>query len=178
MPTSCTDNGSSVAILSAFKNKPFEINDFIPTSATTCPKPIGAFAAHGFLNGTGPPGGCTEDIVHRFYSEQYQINGGQPEPLRDRQRCFGSDDGLLRHQEAADLSPISMSRGAPNYVIADSFFQGAFGGSFLNHQFLVAAAAPQFVGAFNDGSANDLHSMVDANGMPTSTPLYTPASPR
>ena len=33
-------------------------------------------------------------------------------------------------------------KGAPNYVIADHFFQAAFGGSFLNHQYLIAAAAP------------------------------------
>ncbi len=30
--------------------------------------------------------------------------------------------------------------GAPSYVIADNFFQGGFGGSFLNHQVLVAGA--------------------------------------
>ena len=29
-----------------------------------------------------------------------------------------------------------------------------------------------FAGALNDGSANDLHSVVDANGMPVSYPLY------
>ena len=23
------------------------------------------------------PGGCTRDLVHRFYQEKYQINGGQ-----------------------------------------------------------------------------------------------------
>ena len=174
-PTTCTDNTGSVAILSAFKNKPFEINDFIPTSATTCPKPLGAFAAHGFLNGTGAPGGCTEDIVHRFYSEQYQLNGG-----RQNRYVTGSDaSGLVMGYYDTKKLPIYTylhSHGAPNYVIADSFFQGAFGGSFLNHQFLVAAAAPQFVGALNDGSANDFHSIVDANGMPTSTPLYKPAS--
>ena len=37
--------------------------------------------------------------------------------------------------------------GHPNYVIADHFFQAAFGGSFLNHQWLVAAASPTFPGA-------------------------------
>jgi phospholipase C len=175
LKSSCTDNAGSVAILSAFKNKPFEINDFIPTSATTCPKPIGAFMAHGFLNGTGLPGGCTEDIVHRFYSEQYQINGG-----RQNRYMTGSDaSGLVMGYYDTKKLPIYgylHSRGAPNYVIADSFFQAAFGGSFLNHQFLVAAAAPQFVGALSDGSANDFHSIVDANGMPTSTPLYAPVS--
>ena len=30
----------------------------------------------------------------------------------------------------------------PKYAIADNFFQAAFGGSFLNHQWLVAAATP------------------------------------
>ncbi|MCP1975195.1 alkaline phosphatase family protein [Bradyrhizobium elkanii] len=174
-PTSCTDNTGTVAILSAFKNKPFEINEFIPTSATTCPKPLGAFAAHGFLNGTGAPGGCTADIVHRFYSEQYQLNGG-----RQNRYMTGSDAaGLVMGYYDTKKLPIYgylHGHGAPNYIIADSFFQGAFGGSFLNHQFFVAAAAPQFVGALNDGSANDFHSIVDANGMPTSTPLYTPLS--
>ena len=29
------------------------------------------------LNGTGLPGGCTRDLVHRFYQEQYQIDGGK-----------------------------------------------------------------------------------------------------
>ena len=32
-----------------------------------------------------------------------------------------------------------MTSGAPDYVIADQFFQGAYGGSYLNHQYLIAA---------------------------------------
>jgi acid phosphatase len=173
LSTNCTDNtNGALPFSSAFKNKPFEINDFIPPTATTCPKPVGAFAAHGFLAGAGLPGGCTEDIVHRFYNEQYQINGG-----KQNRYVTGSDaSGLSMGYYDTRKLPVYAylhSHGAPNYVIADSFFQSAFGGSFLNHQFLVAAAAPPFVGALNDGSANDLHSVVDASGMPTSTPLYT-----
>ena len=34
------------------------------------------------------------------------------------------------------------STGAPHYVIADRFFAGAHGGSFLNHQWLIAGRAP------------------------------------
>jgi acid phosphatase len=64
------------------------------------------------------------------------------------------------------------SPGALKYVIADSFFHAAFGGSFLNRQWLIAAATPVFDKALNDGSANDLHSVVDANGMAGRTPLY------
>src|SRR5260370_14417861 len=31
---------------------------------------------------------------------------------------------------------------APNYALAENFFHAAFGGSFLNHQFLISAAGP------------------------------------
>ena len=59
------------------------------------------------------------------------------------------------------------SRKAPNYVVLDQFFQAAFGGSFLYHQYLVAAAAPPF--------AAGTHAVLDANGFPNATyPLYTP----
>ena len=58
-------------------------------------------------------------------------------------------------------------------MIADRFFQAAFGGSFLNHQWLVAAATPTFR-ALADGR-RDQHSIVDANGMPTQLPaLHAP----
>jgi phospholipase C len=64
----------------------------------------------------------------------------------------------------------------PDYAILDDFFQGAFGGSFLNHQWLVAAAAPVWAGAPQSGP-DDLHSIVDANGFPNSSyPLYHPAT--
>ena len=59
------------------------------------------------------------------------------------------------------------SAGHPRYVIADDFFQAAFGGSFLNHQWLIAAASPTYPNA----PAN-LHSIIDSNGMPVKYPLY------
>src|SRR5215471_10561413 len=61
---------------SHFFNNKFPLDSFIPPTATTCPAP-GVFAANGLMNGTGQPGGCTRDIVHRYYSEQFQINGGK-----------------------------------------------------------------------------------------------------
>jgi phospholipase C len=174
LATTCTDSTGPAPYNSAFKNKPFAIEDFIAATDTTCPKPVGAFAANGFLKGTGLPGGCTKDIVHRYYNEQYQINSG-----RQNRYVTGSDaSGLVMGYYKTKNLPVYVylhGRGAPHYVIADSFYQGAFGGSFLNHQWLAAAATPVFLAALNDGSANDFHSVVDANGMPTNTPLY--ASP-
>jgi acid phosphatase len=156
---------------SAFKNRPFNIDDYIMATDTTCPAP-GVFAPNGVKNGEGLPGGCTRDLVHRFYNEQYQINEG-----KQNRYVTGSDAAGLAmgYYDTAKL-PIYKylhSAGAPRYVIADRFFQAAFGGSFLNHQWLIAAATPVFAGALNDGSADDLHSVVDENAMPTSTPLYT-----
>jgi acid phosphatase len=170
LTATCTDAGFSIS--SAFPNGPFLIDSYIPSTATTCPKPNGAFAAHGFLNGTGLPGGCTEDIVHRYYQEQYQIDGGK----QDRYVTGSDAAGLVMGRYDTQSLPIySYLHGhdAPHYAIADRFFQGAFGGSFLNHQVLVAAQAPVFAGAPNDGGATDLHSVVDANGMPNNSyPLY------
>jgi len=171
LPTTCMDPAHG-APASNFVNAPFVIDRFIPASATTCPPP-GVFAPNGVLNGQGLPGGCTEDIVHRFYQEQYQLDGG-----RQDRYVTGSDAvGLAMGVYDTTKLPIWQylhARGAPNYVIADHFFQGAFGGSFLNHQFLVAAQAPVDTSAGPGGAHAGLHSVVDANGFPNTYPLYTP----
>ena len=149
-----------------FGNSPFNIDAFIPSTATTCPIPTELFAhPFGVLNGQGVPGGCTRDLVHRFYQEQYQLNGGQ-----QNRYVTGSDSaGMTMGYYDTTQLPIYKylhTRKAPNYVVLDQFFQAAFGGSFLNHQYLVAAAAPTF--------AAGSHSVLDANGFPNATyPLYT-----
>ena len=61
---------------SHFRNRPFSIDDFIAPMDTTCPPP-GVFALNGVAKGEGLEGGCTRDLVHRFYQEQYQLHGGK-----------------------------------------------------------------------------------------------------
>ena len=130
----------------------------------------------GIEKGKGLPGGCTRDIVHRYYQEQYQLNGG-----RQNLYVTGSDAAGLAmgvyDTRALPIYTYLHQDDHPNYAIADNFFQSAFGGSFLNHQWLVAAATPIFAGAANDGSPlssahPDMHSVVDANGMPNNYALY------
>jgi phospholipase C len=124
------------------------------------------------LNGTGLPGGCTRDLVHRYYQEPYQIDGGK----QDRYMTASDAIGLTMGHYDTTLLPIYTylhTAGHPRYAIADAFFQSAFGGSFLNHQWLIAANTPTWPNALNDGGADDLHSVLDANGMPTNSPLYT-----
>ena len=172
----CTGtDANGAAFTSHFLNAPFRIDDYIAPSDTTCPAP-GMSAPNGVPKGSGLTGGCTRDLVHRFYQEQYQLNGG-----RQNRYVTGSDAvGLAMGYYDTRQLPIYRylhERGHPKYVISDRFFQAAFGGSFLNHQWLIAAASPVFKNARSDGSADDLHSQVDANGMPTSYPLYKATGP-
>jgi phospholipase C len=149
---------------------PFSIEAYIPKTARTCPPP-GAFAPNGFKDPTGDPGGCTKDIVHRFYQEQYQLNNGQ-----QNRYTTGSDAvGLTQGYYDTTQLPIYQylhSKDHPDYAIADNFFQSAFGGSFLNHQWLVAAATPTW-----PGEPASQHAIVDSNGMPNSYTLYHATGP-
>lgn len=169
---SCSDATTGTTFNSAFTNAPFKISDYIGAKAMTCPAP-GVFAAHGLSTGAGLPNGCTEDLVHRFYQEQYQIDQGK----MDRYVTGSDAVGLSMGYYDTTQLPIYQylhGAGAPKYVIADNFFQAAFGGSFLNHQWLVSAQTPKWEGgALSDGSANDLHSVVGPDGSPKTTTLHT-----
>lgn len=172
--TTCVDKAHGVEA-SAFANNPFTIDDYIKATDKTCPAP-GVYAANGVLKDSpgAEPGGCTRDIVHRFYQEQYQLNGG----LQNRYVTGSDAIGLTVGTYDTKSLPIYKylhDRRAPNYVIADHFFQAAFGGSFLNHQYLVAARAPVDTSAGAGGANEALHSVVDSNGFPNATyPLYQP----
>lgn len=172
LPATCTDTTTGKAFVSHFANQTFTIDDYIPADATTCPVIGAPYRPNGWLNGTGTPGGCTEDLVHRFYQEQYQIDGGK----QDRYVTGSDAVGLTMGTYDTKQLPIYQylhSPKAPNYVLGDNFFQAAFGGSFLNHQFLIAACAP----LDSRDPANlrqGKNSVLDANGMPTASyPLYT-----
>jgi acid phosphatase len=170
LPASCTNK--SPVFTSAFTNEPFKIDDFIKPTDKTCPAP-GVFAPNGVLKDSAGAlaGGCTRDLVHRFYQEQYQLNGGKQNRYTTGSDAVGLTQGYYDTRQLPIYKYLH-SRGAPNYAIADKFFQGAFGGSFLNHQWLIAAASPTFPGA-----TADQHSLLDANGMPISYPLYTATGP-
>jgi acid phosphatase len=174
LPAACTDTTGPL-FSSAFVNAPFSIDAVIGATDKTCPAP-GVFAANGVLKDApgALPGGCTRDVVHRFYQEQYQLDGGR----MDRYVTGSDAVGLVMGHYETRLLPIYRYLHGPDhppYAIADNFFQGAFGGSFLNHQWLVAAASPIFAGAAPSGP-QDLHSIVDTSGFPNSYPLYHPTT--
>jgi acid phosphatase len=163
----CNDTTTGTAFPSHFTNQPFAIDHYIAPDDTTCPPtPLLAFSsANGFKKGTGSPGGCTRDIVHRFYEEQFQLNGGQ----QNRYLLQSDAAGLVMGVYDTKSLPVYQylhQPGHPKYAILDNFFQGAFGGSFLNHQWLIAATAP-VCNAANGCPANATHSVLDRNGSPT-----------
>jgi phospholipase C len=172
LATTCVDTAHGVTA-SHFANSPFAIDDYVRPTDATCP-PAGTSAPNGLAKGEGEPGGCTRDLVHRFYQEQYQLNGG----LQNRYATGSDAVGLTMGQYDTRRLPIYRylhGRHAPKYVIADRFFQAAFGGSFLNHQWLVAARSPLDT---SGGADTAQHSVLDAAGFPNSAyPLYHPTTP-
>ena len=169
LSVTCTDAAHGIA--SHFTNDPFAIDAFLPPDARTCPQP-GVFAPNGLPpSPSNLPGGCTRDIVHRFYQEQYQLNDGAQNLYTTGSDAVGLTQGYYT-TKALPIYRYLHSGAHPHYAIADDFFQSAFGGSFLNHQWLIAAATPTWPGA---PVAN--HSIIDSNGMPTAYPLYVPTGP-
>lgn len=83
----------------------------------------------------------TRDLVHRFYQNQEQINGGK----NNRFAAISDAGGLTMGYY--DGSALPMWKIAQAYTLADNFFMGAFGGSFLNHMYLICACAPTFADA-------------------------------
>ena len=88
-----------------FTNTPFTIDDYIPATATRpARRPARVqLAERDPERRSGLPGGCTRDIVHEFYQEQYQLNSGAQNRYMTGSDAVGTTMGVLRHASAADL---------------------------------------------------------------------------
>jgi acid phosphatase len=95
----------------------------------------------------------TGDIVHRYWHEQAQINHG----AMNKFMTWSDNPGLVMSYFDATSLPEGLL--AQQYTLCDNFFHASFGGSFLNHQFLIAAQAPVYPNA----PAN-LQATLDASG--------------
>jgi phospholipase C len=102
---------------SGLANRPFAIEDYIPATMKT------------------------RDLVHRFYQKQRQIDGGR----MDHFAAVSDAKALsMGYYHTAGLPLANLAR---QYTLCDNFFHAAFGGSFLNHIWLIAAQTPTFPGA-------------------------------
>ncbi len=129
-------------------NKPFDFNQYIPANQN-----LG-------------------DLVHRFYQEQMQIDGGKMDKFASVSDAGGEVMGYY------DATKLPLGAVATQYVLADHFFHAAFGGSFLNHFWLVCACTPKFDNAPTDmvakPNSDGVSLAVDKNGKPISDGAVTP----
>jgi phospholipase C len=103
------------------------------------------------------------DLVHRFYQEQLQIDGGQ----MDMFAAWSDAAGLVMgYYDATNLPEGQL---AQQYTLADNFFHAAFGGSFLNHFWLVCACTPVWPNA-----PADLVAQLDDTGILVKDGAVTP----
>lgn len=118
-------------------------------------------------------GDVTRDMAHRFFENIMEINGG----TNDMFAAWLDAGGLTMGH--FDYSKSALYALAQQYVLADNFFQGAYGGSFLNHQYLICACAPTVPASFitsNLPSVNVLGA-PNAKGVPQlATNATSPAS--
>ena len=110
----------------------------------------------------------TRDLVHRFFEHQMQIDGGK----NDGYAAWSDAGGLaMGHYDYGQSALYSLAK---EFVLADNFFQGAFGGSFLNHQYLICACAPIYPHA-DTAPAKPSIAMLDQDAAGRYLPRLTPA---
>jgi acid phosphatase len=112
----------------------------------------------------------TRDLYHRFFENQMAIDGGKNDLFAAWEDAGGLTMGHF------DYSASPLYKLAQKNVLADNFFEGAFGGSFLNHQYLICACAPEFPNA--DTSSQHptiavLNKDSSGNWLPSLTPSAT-----
>jgi acid phosphatase len=95
---------------------------------------------------------ATRDLVHKFYQNQEQINEGRLD------RYVAASDAGALVMGYYDGSKLPLWKWAQEYTLADNFFTAAFGGSYLNHFWLVCACTPEH----RDAPAN-LRAQLDGN---------------
>ena len=105
-----------------------------------------------------PNGVITRDLVHRFYQNQMQINVGR----NNQFAAWGDSGGLVMGHYRNSADSLKLWNIAQQNVLCDNFFMAAFGGSWLNHIFLISAQAPFYPDAGN-GAAKKMLSVLDGD---------------
>ncbi|GAB3422764.1 acid phosphatase [Massilia agilis] len=119
-----------------------------------------------------PEGLVTRDLWHRFYQNQMQINGGK----NDGFAAWSDGGGLVMGYYGETQKNLGLWQIAREYTLCDNFFMGAFGGSYLNHQFLIAARPPEYFNAASTPASKTIAVLEDG---PLGVRLKTSAkSPR
>ncbi|KAF1054048.1 MAG: Phospholipase C 2 [Stenotrophomonas maltophilia] len=106
-----------------------------------------------------PLGVITRDLWHVFYQNQMQINGGR----NDHFVAWADSGALPMGYYAQTEYTLRLWDLARDYVLCDNFFQGAFGGSFLNHQYLISATPPVYPDVHNSPAHTQIAELQSDN---------------
>ncbi len=118
-------------------------------------------------------GSITNDLLHRFYQEQLQINGGK----MDSYALWNNESAgqSMGYWPTASLPVAQWMTAHPAVVtVCDQFFHAGFGGSFLNHFWLIGARSPVYRGAPTDAG---LIATTNAQGLIDGVPDTTSVPP-
>ncbi|MFM0526797.1 acid phosphatase [Paraburkholderia strydomiana] len=119
-----------------------------------------------------PTGVITRDLVHRFYQNQMQINAGR----NNQFAAWGDSGGLVMGHYRNSADTLKLWSLARQYTLCDNFFMAAFGGSWLNHIFLISAQAPFYPDVHNS-PAKKMVSVVEGDDLTGARLKLAPDSP-
>ena len=119
-----------------------------------------------------PESVVTRDLWHVFYQNQMQINGGK----NDHFVAWANSGGMVMGHYGETSKNLNMWQIAQQFTLCDNFFMAAFGGSYLNHQFLISGRVPEYFNAAETSAKRKIAVLEDG---PTGTRLaVAPDSPK
>lgn len=104
-----------------------------------------------------PEAVITRDLWHLFYHNQMQINGGK----NDGFAAWGNAGGLVMGYYGETSKNLGLWKIAEQYTLCDNFFMAAFGGSYLNHQFLISGRTPEYFNAADTAAKKKIAVLAD-----------------
>jgi len=120
-----------------------------------------------------PEAVITRDLWHLFYHNQMQINGGK----NDGFAAWGNTGGMVMGYYGETSKNLGLWKIAEQYTLCDNFFMAAFGGSYLNHQFLISGRTPEYFNAKDTAAKKKIAVLDDGpTGFRLSVAKDSPAS--
>jgi acid phosphatase len=139
------------------------------TEAQTAHLPNQPFAIDDPNGFHQPMSVVTRDLWHRFYQNQMQIDGGK----NDKFAAWADSGALVMgHYDGSKLKMWNIAR---RFTLADNFFMGAFGGSYMNHVWLICACVATYPNAGKSPAKPGI-AAVEADGVTLKVAQNSPPS--